>query len=60
MGALGDPKTTIPGLVILMVMIGGATYAMVQGLCTFDSWWQNMVMIFGSAGGGALLAAKSK
>lgn len=60
MGALSDWKTTVPGLLLLVVMVGGATYAMVKGLCTFDTWWQNMLMIFGSAGGGVLLAANTK
>ena len=56
MNAIKDWWTTIPGLLLLLLIVGGATWAMGHGLCTFGDWWEKMITIFGSAGGGALVA----
>jgi hypothetical protein len=48
-----DLKTTIIGVLV----IGGATYAMAKGLCSFDRWWEVIgVVILLIGGTGALLA----
>jgi hypothetical protein len=58
LSGLKELRTTIPGLVI----IAGATYAMVQGLCSFERWYEVILVALAIIGGtGALLAeAKEK
>lgn len=53
---LKDLKTTIPGVIILV----GATYAMLKGLCTWEQWWQAVLIILAAIGGGGLLLTGSK
>lgn len=60
MSALSDKLTTIPATLIMLVMVGGATYAMFSGLCSFDTWWEKMLMISASAASGVLLAADTR
>jgi hypothetical protein len=55
LSGLKELKTTIPGLII----IAGATYAMVQGLCSFEKWYEVVLIAIAIIGGtGALLASK--
>lgn len=52
-GILGDLKTTIIGVII----IGAVTFAMFKGLCTFDRWWEIVLIIIGLVAGSKLVLA---
>jgi hypothetical protein len=57
LAGLKELRTTIPGLLI----IAGATYAMIQGLCSFEKWYETILIALAIIGGtGALLASKGK
>lgn len=47
---LKDWKTTILGLAVL----GIVSLAMFKGLCTFDKWWEIVLIILGILAGGSL------
>lgn len=50
---LRDFKTTIIGVLVLI----GATVAMAKGMCSFDRWWEIVLIIIALIGGaGAMLA----
>lgn len=51
LSGLKDWKTTIPGVIILL----GATAALFKGLCTWEQWWQAVLIILAALGGGALM-----
>jgi hypothetical protein len=53
LSGLKDLKTTIPGVIIILAVTG----AMFKGLCSFDQWWQTILIIIGAIGGGGLLLA---
>lgn len=55
-GILGDLKTTVIGLMV----IGAVTFAMFKGLCTFDRWWEIVLIILGLLAGGKLMLAGKK
>lgn len=56
-GIWKDLKTTIIGLVV----IAGVTIAMFKGLCSFDRWWEIVLIVLGLIlGGGLMLAGKNK
>ena len=55
-GILGDLKTTIIGVIV----IGAVTIAMFKGLCTFDRWWEIVLIIVGLLAGGKLVLAGKK
>lgn len=56
LSGLKDLKTTIPGVIILV----GATWAMIKGLCTWEQWWQAVLIILAAVGGGSLLLTGGK
>lgn len=56
LSGLKDLKTTIPGIIVL----AGATYAMLKGLCTWEQWWQAVLIILAAIGGGGLLLTGGK
>ena len=57
LSGLKDFKTTIIGIIV----IAGATYAMTKGLCTFDRWYEIVLIVITLVGGaGALLANPKK
>ena len=55
-GILTNLKTTIIGVLIIL----GATYAMLEGLCTFDQWWQIILVVIALVTGGGLMVAGKK
>ena len=55
-GILGDLKTTVLGIAV----IGAVTFAMFKGLCTFDRWWEIVLIIIGLLAGGKLMLAGKK
>ena len=56
-GIWKDLKTTVIGLVVII----GVTVAMFKGLCTFDRWWEIVLIVLGLIlGGGLMLAGKNK
>lgn len=60
MNPLSDLQTTVPGLLILVVLIAGSTFAMVKGLLTFDIWWAKMETLLTAAASGVLLGMNTK
>lgn len=62
-GIWKDPKTTIMGLVVFVVIIFTGI-AMTKGYCSFDQFWEKVVYLLGilSAIGGIklLLSGKDK
>jgi hypothetical protein len=54
--ALKDLRTTIPGILIIV----GATVALVSKSCTFDQWWQVILAVLALLGGSGLLMTNSK
>ena len=56
-GIWKDLKTTIIGLVVII----GVTVAMFKGLCSFDRWWEIVLIVLGLIlGGGFILSGKNK
>ena len=56
-GLWKDLKTTIIGIVVII----GVTVAMFKGLCTFDRWWEIVLIVLGLIlGGGLVLSGKNK
>lgn len=53
---LKDLKTTIPGVLVICAV----TVAMLKGSCSFDQWWQVVLIILGFLGGGKLLFTNTK
>lgn len=56
-GIWKDLKTTLVGVVV----IAGVTIAMIKGLCSFDRWWEIVLIVLGLIlGGGLMLSGKNK
>jgi uncharacterized membrane protein YqaE (UPF0057 family) len=56
-GIWKDLKTTLIGLVVII----GVTVAMFKGLCSFDRWWEIVLIVLGLIlGGGLMLSGKNK
>ena len=56
-GIWKDLKTTIIGLVVII----GVTVAMFKGLCSFDRWWEIVLIVLGLIlSGGLMLSGKNK
>ena len=53
---LASLKSTIIGVLIIL----GATYAMLKEICTFDQWWQIILVVIALVTGGGLMMAKKK
>ena len=55
-GIWKDLKTTIVGALIII----GVTIAMFKGLCSFDQWWQIILVVIALVGaGGAIVANRN-
>jgi hypothetical protein len=55
-GIWKDLKTTIIGVLVII----GVTIAMFKGLCTFDRWWEIVLIVLGLLLGGGLMLSKPK
>jgi hypothetical protein len=55
-GIWKDLKTTIIGVLVII----GVTVAMFKGLCTFDRWWEIVLIVLGLLLGGGLMLSKPK
>ena len=53
---LANLKSTIIGVLIIL----GATVAMLKEICTFDRWWQIILVVITLVTGGGLMMAKKK
>ena len=53
---LANLKSTIIGVLIIL----GATVAMLKGICSFDQWWQIILAVIALVTGGGLMMAKKK